>query len=172
MLSHLPSTPRERRVLCGKDKERRIIHVIFMGFIGNKEKNFRKYLENHFGLIIHQSIAIFYAEGVRIGNREIVKSHIEGEVGYAACDAGFNPTNSLIQNFGHLAKKNFIQVNEEEGKKFAQGQNLSVDLGVKNKYIIVKYQMHIVGLGYYDANKKKIINKIPEKRTREIINRI
>ena len=143
-----------------------------LGFIGNKEKNFRKYLENHFGLVIHQSIALFYQKGVRIGNREIIKSDIDGELGYAACDAGFNPTNSLIQNFGELAKKNFIQVNEEEGKQFASGKNLSVDLGIKTKYIIVKYQQHIVGLGHYDASKKKIINKIPEKRRREIINSI
>ena len=141
-----------------------------LGFIGNKEKNFRRYLENHFGLVIHQSIALFYQKGVRIGNREIIKSDIDGELGYAACDAGFNPTNSLIQNFGELAKKNFIQVNEEEGKLFASGKNLSVDLGIKTKYIIVKYQQHIVGLGQYDASKKKIINKIPEKRRREIVN--
>ncbi len=144
----------------------------YLGFIGNKEKNFRKYLENHFGMVLHQSVAIFYADGVRIGNRAIVRSQIEGELGYAACDAGFNPTNSLIQNFGHLAKKNFIQINEEEAKKFAQGQSLNVDLGVKNKYIIVKYQMHIIGLGYYEADKKKIMNKIPEKRRRIIINSI
>ncbi|MBI5228062.1 hypothetical protein HY988_05725 [Candidatus Micrarchaeota archaeon] len=143
-----------------------------MGFIGNKEKNFRKYLENHFGIVLHQSIAIFYQDGVRIGNREITKSDIDGELGYAACDAGFNPTNSLIQNFGHLARKNFIQVNAEEGKQFASGKPLSVDLGVKNKYIIVKYQQHIVGLGQYDSKKKKIINKIPQKRRREIINSI
>jgi NOL1/NOP2/fmu family ribosome biogenesis protein len=143
-----------------------------MGFIANKEKNFKKYLENHFGLVLPQDIEIFYAKGVRISALGLKKSHINGELSYAACDAGFNPTNALIQNFGHLAKKNIIDLEPGEAKDFASGKNMPADIGVKDKYIIMRYKGFIVGLGFYDKARKMIINKIPEKRRREIINEL
>jgi NOL1/NOP2/fmu family ribosome biogenesis protein len=118
-------------------------------------------------------VGIFYAKGTRVGNREILKSDINGELGYAACDFGFNPTNAFVQNFGHLAKKNVMNVEAQEAKAFAAGKNLKFSLGqAKSKYLVVKYKGHVVGLGYYDKNKGKIINRIPEKRRRAIINNI
>ncbi|MFH1785139.1 MAG: hypothetical protein ABH842_01805 [Candidatus Micrarchaeota archaeon] len=142
-------------------------------FIANKEKNFKKYLENHFGIVIPNGIDIFYADGVRIGNKEIQKSHIYGDRGYAACDSGFNPTNALIQNFGQLATKNVIEIKDERtAKGFAFGKGMKMDLGNKNMHIILKYSDYILGLGYYDAKEKKIKNKIPEKRRRNIVNNL
>ena len=76
--------------------------------IGHKERNFTKYLEKHFDIKLPSDVEIFYTKGVRIGNKKLRKSSIHGDLGYAACDFGFNPTNSLIQNFGHLAKKNIV----------------------------------------------------------------
>ena len=141
--------------------------------MGHKEKNFKKYLENHFGIVLPKGIDIFYTKGVRIGNNELRKSDIDGELGYAACDFGFNPTNAMIQNFGHLATRNVKEVNEEEAKAFASGEHLPMDLGEsKNKFLIIKYLGHTIGLGFYDKARKKILNKIPEKRRREIINGI
>jgi len=143
-----------------------------MGFIANKEKNFKKYLENHFGLILPQDIEIFYAKGVRISALGLKKSHLNGELGYAACDAGFNPTNALIQNFGHLAKKNVIDLEPKEALDFASGMNLPAEIGNKDKYVILRYNGYSVGLGFYNKTKKRIINKIPEKRRRKIVDDI
>ena len=140
--------------------------------LGKREENFKRYIKNHFEMQLSPEVSLFYVRGVRVGKNELIKSKINGELGYAACDAGFNPTNSFIQNFGYLAKKNVVRVKEKEAKEFANGKDLKMDLGIKNKYIIVKYGWHIVGLGYYDHDQKKIINKIPEKRRREIINEI
>lgn len=141
-----------------------------MRFIGSREKNFKKYLEKHFELILPGDVEIFYAKGVRIGNKDIRRSRISGEVGYAACDFGFNPTNSFIQNFGHLAKKNVVKLKDDEAKQFAAGKDLSLDLGRKSKHVVMRYDVHTIGLGYYDKEKKKVLNRIPEKRRRSIIN--
>jgi len=140
--------------------------------LGKREKNFERYLAKHFEIELPKEVGLFYAKGVRIGNKELMKSKIHGELGYAACDFGFNPTNALIQNFGYLARKNIVEVKEEEAKEFANGKGIKRDLGTKSKHIIVKYKEHVVGLGFYSKEQKKVLNKIPEKRRREIINEI
>ncbi|MBD3210743.1 hypothetical protein GF318_05160 [Candidatus Micrarchaeota archaeon] len=140
--------------------------------IRTKEKNFVKYLEKHFGMALPKNTAVFYARGVRAGNRKIRNSKIHGELGYAACDAGFNPTNSFIQNFGHLAKKNIVRLDREEGLLFASGSGLAMDLGTKSKYVVIMMKQHVLGLGYYDSGKRVVVNKIPGKRTRRIVNEI
>lgn len=143
-----------------------------MAFIANKEKNFLKYLENHFEIRLPSEIEVFYTKGVRIGNSDIRKSKIHGDLGYAACDFGFNPTNALIQNFGHLARKNIVDVDEETAKHFASGGSFSLSLHGKSRYVLVRFRKHSLGLGYFDNLKKKIINKLPDKRSREIVNSI
>ena len=142
-----------------------------MPFIAKRERNFGKYLENHFGIVLPAGIGIFYAKGVRIGNSELRASDIHGELGYAACDEGFHPTNAVVQNFGHLATKNFVEVDEARAKEFAVGRGLGrMELGQGDKFVIVRYKGMPVGLGYYESGKKKIRNDIPEKRRRKIIN--
>ena len=133
-----------------------------------KEENFRKYVEKHFRIELPEGIAIFYTKGIRVGNNVIKKSGINGELGYAAADFGFNPTNSFIQNFGHLAKKNIVRLKKEEAVAFAAGKDIPMDLGIRAKHVIVTYRGHVLGLGHYD--KKRIINRIPEKRRRIIVN--
>lgn len=141
-----------------------------MAYIAHKEKNFEKFLMNHFGISIPEGISIFYKEGIRIGSNSIRNSNIIGEFGYAAADAGFNPTHSFIHNFGHLAKKNRINLTYVEAKSFAAGSDLSCDFGKSSKYVIAIYKDHAIGLGQYDPNQKKLINKIPKKATRDMIN--
>ncbi len=142
-----------------------------MAFIANRERNFRKYLENHFGIVLPDGVEIFFAQGVRVGSPELMKSAIHGDLGYAACDAGFNPTNSFIQNFGHLATKNTVDVDAARAKEFAVGRGLGkMELGKKSRHVIVTHKGFVVGLGYYQADLKKIRNDIPEKRRRKIIN--
>ncbi|MCI0503354.1 hypothetical protein L0Y65_01430 [Candidatus Micrarchaeota archaeon] len=144
-----------------------------MAFIANKERNFKKFIENHFGIVLPQSTVLFYSEGVRAGNAAITKSDIRGEKGYAACDAGFNPTNSFIQNFGHLATKNVVELDERKAKEFAVGRGLGgMDLGGKGRPVIARYAGFTIGLGHYDEAEKKVRNLIPEKRRRKIINSI
>lgn len=140
-----------------------------MTFIANKEKNFQKYLENHFGIVLPEGASIFYSDGVRAGNKDIQKSDIRGEKGYAACDAGFKPTNSFIQNFGHLATKNFIEIDEKKAKEFAVGRGLGgIRMEGKGGPVIVRCMGFSIGLGEYDAKEKKIRNLVPEKRQRKI----
>lgn len=142
-----------------------------MAFIGNKEKNFRKYLLKHFGIALPKGVRLFYHHGVRAGDPEITKSDIKGEKGYAACDAGFNPTNSFIQNFGHLADRNIVEVDGARAREFALGRGLGkMDMGPKGRWMIVRYNGFPVGLGYYEPEEKKIKNHIPKKRCRNMVN--
>jgi hypothetical protein len=144
-----------------------------MAFIAGKEKNFRRYIERHFGIVLPQGVSIFYAKGVRVGNNDIIKSQLSGELGYAACDFGFNPTNPFIQNFGHLATRNVVRLKQEsEARDFASGKDIVMDLGGKSKQLIMRYKDYTVGLGYYDAGQKKVKNQIPKKRTREIVDEL
>jgi hypothetical protein len=144
-----------------------------MVFIAHKEKNFAKYIENHFGMALPQEVALFYLGGVRAGSRDIEKSDIRGEKGYAACDAGFIPTNSFIQNFGHLATKNVVEVDERKAKEFAVGRGLGgISVAGKGGPVIVRYAGQTIGLGEYVPGEKKVRNLIPEKRRRKIINSI
>jgi len=144
-----------------------------MANISGKEKNFRKFIERHFGMTLPEGVQIFYAKGVRVGNTDITKSQLTGELGYAACDFGFNPTNPFIQNFGHLATRNVVRLKQEaEARDFAAGKDLVMDLGTKSKQLIMRYKDYTVGLGYYDAQQKKVQNQIPKKRTREIVNEL
>ena len=137
--------------------------------IRNREKNFIRFIEKHFGISIPSAVQIFYAKGIRIGNHDIMKSTIHGELGYAASDFGFNPTNAFIQNFGHLASKNIFDTSDEQAKFFASGKGIPADLGKTKKYLVVRYGKHTLGLGFYEPGQKKIICKIPEKRRREIV---
>ena len=133
-----------------------------------KEQNFERYLSNHFGITLPPNLAIFFDKGIRIGSKSLRKVKSFGVKGYAASDGGFNPTNALAQNFGYLAKKNVIKIDELEAKDFASGKNLAMKVGGKAKFVILKYGEHFIGLGY--SNGTHIINNIPEKRGRNIIN--
>ena len=143
-----------------------------MAFIKHKEANFSKYLQKHFSLTLPGGIDLFYAKGVRVGNSDIRKSRINGELGYADCDFGFNPTNAFIQNFGHLAERNILRLGDGDAKAFASGKDLGMDLGRKSKHVIVSYKGHTLGLGSYEAEGKLVRNRIPKKRARDIVNEI
>lgn len=140
--------------------------------IANKEKNFEKYLSNHFGIVLPSEIEIFYAKGIRVGKDNLRNSKIIGELGYAACDFGFNPTNAFIMNFGHLATKNIYETTEGLARSFADGHSLKAALGEKDKFVIVKFQEHVIGLGKYIAAEGKISCEIPEKTRRRMINKL
>ena len=127
-----------------------------MAFIAHKERNFTKYLENHFGITLPEGTELFYDEGVRCAGKEAKFSDIHGDKGYAACDAGFNPTNSFIQNFGHLATKNVVDVDSKKAKEFAVGRGLgATELGPNSGFVAVRSEGFVIGLGYYEADKKK-----------------
>lgn len=140
-----------------------------MAFIAHKEQNFRKFILRHFGIALPEGVELFYSDGVRVGSRSIIKSGIHGDKGYAACDAGFNPTNSFIQNFGHLASKNIVDLDGARAREFALGRGLGgMELGQKSGFVILRHNGFAIGLGLYESEKRKVRNLIPEKRRRNI----
>jgi hypothetical protein len=141
-----------------------------MGFIPDRPESFIRQLEKRFNMKMPEGVSIFYAEGIRVGHSTLKRSDIHGERGYGACDNSFIPTNAFIQNFGYLAKRNVIELNEDEAKAYAAGKDIPRDAGVKQRHVVVRYKEHTLGLGFYDGTKKMLVNRIPEKTRREIIN--
>ncbi len=147
-----------------------------MAAISHKERNFRRFIEKRFGIVLPEGVVLFYDNGVRCAERDAAGSDIRGDRGYAACDAGFNPTNSFIQNFGHLATRGFVEVDGPRAREFALGRGLGLAGGgiggplPTDGFVIVRSAGFTIGLGRYDSDTKKIRNLVPEKRRRNIIN--
>ncbi len=129
-------------------------------------EKFKKFIKRQFK--IELDFPLINQKGVRICNREVFNSKIRGWKGYSISDRGFNVTTAFVQNFGHLAKRNKIELNPEEARRFVAGEDLEINLGKKPKHIIVIYKGYGLGAAYYDGNK--IVNKLPKKRRRNILN--
>ncbi len=69
---------------------------------------------------------------------------------------------------GKKAKKNIVELNEKELKKYFLGENLEKDLGSENKWVLLKYNGDIISCAKY--KDKKIINFLPKiHRSKEVI---
>jgi hypothetical protein len=143
-----------------------------MGFIPDRPTSFLRQIEKRYNMALPEGIKIFYAEGIRVGHSALNQSDIHGERGYGASDNSFLPTNAFIQNFGHLAKRNVISLEEADAKAYASGKDIPMDAGDKQRHVVVRYKEHTLGLGFYDGMKRTLMNRIPEKRRRDIINTI
>ena len=93
-----------------------------MGFIPDRPESFIAQLRKRFNMELPEGVSIFYAEGIRVGHSTLRRSDIHGERGYGACDNSFIPTNAFIQNFGHLARRNCIELDEVEARQYAAGE--------------------------------------------------
>lgn len=67
-----------------------------------------------------------------------------------------------------LARKNLVELNKEEVRKYFRGEDLEKDLGEENRFVLLKYQKDFLGCARY--KEKKILNFLPKiHRTPELI---
>ncbi len=67
----------------------------------------------------------------------------------------------------HEGLKNVVELNKEEMKKYFQGEDLSKDLGEKNRFVLLKYEEDIFGCAKY--KEKNILNFLPKIHRGEVI---
>ena len=79
-------------------------------------------------------------------------------------------TNDFVQLVGKDAKRNVVQVSEEDAKRFAGGEKIRIKVRIKKGQVIVKYKSHVLGVGTYDGFN--IHPKIKGKRKRKIENKL
>ena len=69
---------------------------------------------------------------------------------------------------GNKAKKNIIEIDENELKKYFLGEDLDRDLGKNNRFVLLKYKKDVVSCAKY--KDKKILNFLPKiHRSKEVL---
>lgn len=72
------------------------------------------------------------------------------------------PTTNFLQLFGNSAKKNIIDINEEEKEGFIRGLHIETHSECDDGYVIVRWNKHILGCGM--LRNGIIYNQIPYVR--------
>lgn len=70
------------------------------------------------------------------------------------------PSTAFLRIVGRFAKKNAIELDEEDALRFLKGKDIEKEFSVDYGYVIVKHEDDILGCGLY---KGKLINQIPKK---------
>jgi NOL1/NOP2/fmu family ribosome biogenesis protein len=82
------------------------------------------------------------------------------------------PTTNFFQIFGGKARKNVVELNDEEKEGYIRGFNIEVEpekmpKEVTKGFVILSWKGHVLGCGY--LNKEGIIeNQLPKSRTLKI----
>ncbi len=59
------------------------------------------------------------------------------------------PTSTFLQRFGKLAKKNIVQLTEEQLKILQESKKIKMDLPLEPGYVILRDETWILGCGLY-----------------------
>lgn len=85
---------------------------------------------------------------------------------FARLGGSVKPSSNIVQIFGKLATRNFLEIDMEMAKKFVSGEDLDVDIAKYNSvtegYVIIKYQNYPLGVGLLKDGKIK--NMLPKGR--------
>lgn len=65
------------------------------------------------------------------------------------------PDNDFIQIFGKDAKKNILEINEWQLKKFLKGENIKKYANGSGEFVIVKFNNLPIGIGHFSNNEIK-----------------
>ncbi|MEM5831488.1 MAG: hypothetical protein QXO40_04770 [Candidatus Aenigmatarchaeota archaeon] len=70
--------------------------------------------------------------------------------------------------FGKNIKKNVVELNEEDIKKWLSGNEIEKNLNMNENFVVVKFKEYYLGSGYYKNGK--ILNFFPTKRLKQYLN--
>jgi len=69
---------------------------------------------------------------------------------------------------GKKAQKNIVEINETELKSYFLGEELDKDLGVENRFVLLKFQNDVISCAKY--KDQKILNFLPKiHRSKEVL---
>lgn len=83
----------------------------------------------------------------------------------ARVSEAIKPTSNFIHLYGHLAKRNVVQVGREQARNFAMGSDLDVLEG-SDGYVIVSYGGQPLGCGLLKGTSLK--NLLPKAKRQEL----
>jgi len=75
------------------------------------------------------------------------------------------PTTNFFQIFGKFAKRNFIELTEEQKESFIRGQDIKPENTshvTSDGYVIVKFKEHVIGCGLLKS--RILYNQLPKTR--------
>ncbi len=137
-----------------------------------KPSEFQLFLKERFGLQLPKEVQLSKDIGsaIRVYASSLNGLDVYGSRGFVAHSEKTGVSSDFIQLFGKLAKKNIVQVNEEEAKKIANGEKVSKKIRLEKGPVIVSFNGHILGIATFDG--RVLHSKIREKRERKICNSI
>jgi len=150
-----------------KEKSKKVRHRHLVTMDG--ETDCRQFLLERFGLELpsHMHIMKTKMQGIRVYSEDIDKHEISGLRGFACYSARKGLNNFLIQQIGHLAKKNVIALNHADAVKYLIGEEIvKKNISITPGYIILAYKGHVLGSGRFD--KGVIFSRFRSLRRREL----
>ena len=77
------------------------------------------------------------------------------------------PSTNFIQLFGHLAKKNFVELSKDDAVRFMKGEDLALEkTDAENGYVVVRYENYSLGCGFLED--KNLRNQVPKAKRVEV----
>ena len=136
------------------------------------EQECRTFLLNRFGIELPSDVSFVKTknQGLRIYSKSIDEKGVSGLKGFACFSLRKGLNNFLIQQFGHLARKNIIALNHDDAVNYLLGKPLSKKLKLEDGYVIVAYKGHILGLGRFE--KGTLFSRLKGIRRHEIVDDI
>ena len=124
------------------------------------EQQFIDYIKDRFGFTkedFEGFVFIADKERVFVTTEEIAleenlpgKTHSYGIVAGRIQRGGriIKPTTNFLQLFGKCAKKNILEVSDEEKYAFIRGTDFETDSELEKGYVVVKWKSHVLGCGF------------------------
>lgn len=131
-----------------------------------RPKEFEDFLKERFGMDLPKSIQLSRDKGsaIRIYSTSLNSIELRGSRGFVVHSKKTGISNDFIQMFGHLGKKNKIELNEDEALDFAFGEKIRKKIFLKKGPIIVCFKNHVIGVGMFDG--RFLHSKVKGKRRR------
>jgi NOL1/NOP2/fmu family ribosome biogenesis protein len=137
-----------------------------------KPSEFQLFLKERFGLQLPKEVQLSKDKGsaIRVYANSLNGLDVYGSRGFVAYSEKTGVSSDFIQLFGKFAKKNIVQVNENEAKKIAYGEKVNKRIKTEKGPVIISFNEHILGIATFDG--RVLHSKIREKRERKICNKI
>ncbi len=126
---------------------------------------FTTYLFERFGISLPKDISFEGEKTLRVMNDELkmFKTSTPKGIRASRMKGVFpKPTTNFIQLFGNLATKNVVEVDRADAVRYFKQENLKTDQTAKTGYVILKYNLAVLGIGFYKDNE--IRNMLPKGR--------
>ena len=135
----------------------------------SERNDFRKYFVERFGIPEECMEKFrFYLRGKKVWAFTGDFVEVEGAealgIKALSISGDIKPSTAFLRVVGHKARRNVVELDEEEGKRYLMGEDIPRNFPVEEGYVIVKMGKHILGCGFYRGILR---NQLPKKYRKE-----